>query len=82
MGVPAGIVLSEISMAMSGSINFSSAQEISGANKICRLVIQQCLKAELKFDTEDKPVCIGTGMVVFVCFLQGASLDRIPAIGQ
>lgn len=52
-----------------------------GNNKICKIVIQQCIRASLRFDTDAIPVAIGPGMVVFVCFLQGASHDRIKGIG-
>ncbi|CAL8110049.1 unnamed protein product [Orchesella dallaii] len=48
--------------------------------KICKVVVQQCIKAGLKFDTADAPVSIGKGMVVFICFLHGATPDRIDSI--
>lgn len=49
---------------------------------ICRILIQQCLTAQLSFDTNDPPVSIRHGIVVYACFLQGAgaaenSIDNI-----
>jgi len=53
-----------------------------GKETICRIVIQQCTKATLRFDTEDSPVEIRHGMVVFTCFLQGAQESHLDAIGN
>ncbi|CAL8107727.1 unnamed protein product [Orchesella dallaii] len=61
------------------STSISSSSSATPA-KICKVVVQQCVKAELKFDTSDAPVSIGKGMVVFICFLHGATPDRIDSI--
>ena len=50
-------------------------------DNICKIIIQQCTKAQLSFDTNDPAVSIGRGMIVYVCFLQGASENSIEVIG-
>jgi hypothetical protein len=56
-------------------------EQLPSKEKVCRIVIQQCLNAELKFDTPDIPVSIRRGMVIFTCFLQGAEAKHLDAIG-
>lgn len=50
--------------------------------KVCRIVVQQCRNATLRFDTEDPQVSISDGMVVFTCFLQGAAQEHLDNIGM
>ena len=64
---------------MSGT---ASKDNLKNKEKVCRVVIQQCQSAELKFDTEHPQVSIGRGIVVFVCFLQGATRSAIEQIGK
>ncbi len=43
----------------------------SGSKSVVRLVVQQCLSASLKLPDQSE-IAIDGGMVVFVCFKQGA----------
>jgi len=49
-------------------------------DKICRIVVQQCLHAQLRFDTSDPAVEIGRGVLIYTCFLQKATIDSLDSI--
>ena len=65
-------------MADPGSSDFLK----SNKERVCRVVVQQCTQAELRSDTGHPPVSIKRGIVVYVCFLQGASPACIEPIGK
>jgi len=49
-------------------------------DKVCRIVVQQCLQARLRFDTPDPAVEIGRGVLIYTCFLQRATIESLDSI--
>ncbi|XP_022332019.2 D-aminoacyl-tRNA deacylase 2-like [Crassostrea virginica] len=52
-----------------------------------RLLLQQCLSAKLMVqpateDEEAKYVTINRGLIVYICFLQGASMDTVDKMAK
>ncbi|CAG7832647.1 unnamed protein product, partial [Allacma fusca] len=60
----------------------ASNDALKTKEKVARIVIQQCLNAQLKFDTDDTPVSIKRGIIVYVCFLQEAASSSIDQIAR
>lgn len=56
----------------------------SNSDTKARVVVQQCISASLRHpgDKEEEASQIGKGIVVYVCFLQGASESIIPKMVQ